>query len=251
MEVDKNGQEKVNRVNYEISVLQALRDKLRSKEIWVVGAKRYCNPEEDLPTDFEAQREIYYQALKQPTDVKAFITRLQQEMTEALTQLDRNMPSNAQVRILKRDNGWISVSPFAAQPEPMNLMRLKAEIDQRWPMTSLLDILKETDLRVCFTEQFKSVAARENLERSTLQKRLLLCLFGLGTNTGLKRLCASIGDENYTDLQYIKRRFIHSEYLRNAIAQVVNAIFHTRITSIWGREQRFVPHTNCVLKANS
>lgn len=68
VEVDKDGNERVNRVNYEISVLQALRDKLRSKEIWVVGAKRYCNPEEDLPQDFEAQRETYYQALKQPMD---------------------------------------------------------------------------------------------------------------------------------------------------------------------------------------
>jgi len=38
-----------------LSVLQALREKLRCKEIWVVGANRYRNPEEDLPADFEAQ----------------------------------------------------------------------------------------------------------------------------------------------------------------------------------------------------
>jgi len=79
VELDKDGKERVNRVNYEISVLQALRDRLRSKEIWVVGAKRYCNPEEDLPQDFEAQRETYYQALKQPMDAAAFITQLQQK----------------------------------------------------------------------------------------------------------------------------------------------------------------------------
>ncbi len=42
VEVESSGQERINRVNYEICVLQALRDKLRSKEIWVVGAKRYC-----------------------------------------------------------------------------------------------------------------------------------------------------------------------------------------------------------------
>lgn len=234
VEVDKDGLERVNRVNYEISVLQALRDKLRSKEIWVVGAKRYCNPEEDLPKDFEAQRQTYYQALKQPLEPEAFITRLQQEMSAALWQLDQDIPNNALVKILKRDNGWISVSPFEAQPEPINLVRLKAEIGQRWSMTSLLDILKETDLRIQFTQQFKSVAARESLERSILQKRLLLCLFGLGTNTGLKRICAGIQGENYTDLQYVRRRFIHKEHLRNAIAQVVNSIFQTRVAQIWG-----------------
>ena len=89
VEVDKDGIERINRVNYEICVLQALRDKLRSKEIWVVGAKRYCNPEEDLPQDFEVHRETYYQALGQPLDAQAFITSLQQEMTDALTMLNK------------------------------------------------------------------------------------------------------------------------------------------------------------------
>ncbi len=234
VEVDKDGQERVNRVNYEICVLQALRDRLRSKEIWVVGAKRYCNPEEDLPQDFESQRETYYQALKQPLDAEAFIDQLQQEMKVALAQLDEGLANNEQVRILKKNNGWISVSPFVAQPEPLNLLRLKGEIGKRWPMTSLLDVFKEADLRIQFTEQFKSVASRETIDRSILQKRLLLCLYGLGTNTGLKRICAGIERENYTDLQYVKKRFIHKEHLRNAIATVVNEIFRVRMTHIWG-----------------
>lgn len=55
-----------------------------------------------------------------------------------------------------------------------------------------------------------------------------------GTNTGLKRICAGIQGENYTDLQYVRRRFIHKEHLRNAIAQVVNAIFQARVAQIWG-----------------
>jgi hypothetical protein len=47
-------------------------------------------------------------------------------------------------------------------------------------MTTLLDILKETDLRTGFTDIFKSLGIRESLDRSTLQPRLLLCLYGLG-----------------------------------------------------------------------
>ena len=53
IEKDDNGQEHINRINYEISALQALRDRLRCKEVWVNGADRYRNPDEDLPTDFE------------------------------------------------------------------------------------------------------------------------------------------------------------------------------------------------------
>lgn len=48
VEKDEKGQERINRMNYEISVLQALREKLRCTEIWVAGANRYRNPDHDL-----------------------------------------------------------------------------------------------------------------------------------------------------------------------------------------------------------
>ena len=64
-------------------------------------------------------------------------------------------------------------------------------------MTSLLDVLKETDQRVGFTEAFKSLGSRENLDRETLQHRLLLSLYGLGTNAGLKRMVSSNRDVTY------------------------------------------------------
>jgi TnpA family transposase len=235
VETDAEGKERINRVNYEICVLQALRDKLRSKEIWVVGAKRYGNPEEDLPQDFEQNREVYYQALKQPLDAEAFITQLQDEMTQALTLLDKGLPNNSMVRLIKRNgDNWISVTPLEKQAEPRNLRYLKSEINQRWIMTSLLDILKEADLRVHFSEQFKTTASRELLDPQKLQRRLLLCLYGLGTNTGLKRVCAGTPSDAVDDLRYVKKHFINKDDLRNAIAQVVNAIFRIRRAAIWG-----------------
>ena len=91
------------------------------------------------------------------------------------------------------------------QPEPANLLALKAELALRWPMTSLLDMLKETSLRVGFTEAFRSATAWENLDEETLQQRLLLCLYGLGTNAGIKRMSAGDANVAYKDLLYVKR----------------------------------------------
>jgi hypothetical protein len=56
VETDTRGRSRVNRITYEICVLEALREQLRCKEIWVVGANRYRNPDEDLPSDMETQR---------------------------------------------------------------------------------------------------------------------------------------------------------------------------------------------------
>jgi hypothetical protein len=80
------------RITYEICMLEALREKIRCKEIWVVGANRYRNPDEDLPADFEEQRIPYYEALKLPLDADRYIADLQAEMRQALHTLDAGMP---------------------------------------------------------------------------------------------------------------------------------------------------------------
>ncbi|CAE6843100.1 hypothetical protein R69658_06817 [Paraburkholderia aspalathi] len=77
---DKDGKERINRINYEICVLQSLRERLLCKEIWVVGAERYRNPDDDLPADFGERREAYYEALGHPADVELFIAGIRQTM---------------------------------------------------------------------------------------------------------------------------------------------------------------------------
>jgi len=231
---DARGRARIERIPYELCVLQTLRDKLRCKEVWVVGADRYRNPDEDLPADFDAQRSAYYAALHQPLDADTFVTALQDELATALAALDRAMPRNTGVQILTRGGGWIKASPLDPLPEPPTLTRLKGEIGQRWPMTGLLDMLKEADLRIGFTRTFTSVASREHLDSDTLQRRLLLCLYGLGTNTGLKRIAAGEHGESYADLRYVQRRYLTRDNLRAAIAEVVNALFAVRNHAIWG-----------------
>ncbi len=233
-EKDVDGVLRVNRLSYELCVLAALRERLRCRELWVVGANKYRNPDEDLPADFTERRDHYFALLKQPLQAEAFVAQLQQQMTEALAALDRTLPRNPHVRLLPHKGGWISLSPLEPQATPVYLPTLKAEIARRWPKTSLLDVLKEADLRIGFTRHFRSPASREVLEAETLRKRLLLCLYGLGTNTGLSRI--SVGDhgQSYQDLVYIHRCYLHQEALQQAIADVANAIFQARLPDIWG-----------------
>jgi TnpA family transposase len=226
----------VNRISYEWCVLTTLREKVRCKELWVKGAYRFRNPDEDLPQDFELRREEYYSALEQPREARAFVEDLRRKVTAALAALDGSLPANPKVKIVttKKGKGRLCVTPLEEQPEPPNIVALTAALVQRWPMTNLLDILKETELRVGFTEAFRTTGAREVLSPEVLQRRLLLCLYGLGTNAGLKRMCSGGTEDRYADLQYIRRRYITKEQLRAAIAQVCNAIFRIRQPALWG-----------------
>jgi hypothetical protein len=84
-----------------------------------------------------------------------------------------------------------------------------------------------------FPEMFTSVSSHERLPRPVLHRRLLLCLYGLGTNTSFKRLPGADLGTTYADLRYVCSRYIHKEQLRNAIAHVANAIFAVRRAEIW------------------
>lgn len=234
VQAGEDGAERVNRINYELSVLHTVREKLRCKELWLADADRFRNPDDDLPADFAEHREANYAALNLPSDATAFTSDLRARMETALQQLNDTLPSNRHVAITEKAGGWIKLSPLEPQPEPPQLPLLKAALRQHWSMLNLLDVLKETDLRVLFTQHLRSVTGRDHLDSKTLQRRLLLCLYGLGTNIGLKRVGASEHDDNYRDLLYVRRRFISRENLRAAIAAVVNALFAARKGDIWG-----------------
>ncbi len=231
---DPQGRPRIDRITYEICVLEALREQLRCKEVWVAGANRYRNPDEDLPADFDAQRTAYYQALGLPFDAGVFIAGLQEEMRGALAQFDQGLPRNPDVRITSKRGGWISLTPLLPRPSPANIEALKAEVAETWPLTSLLDIVKEADLRLGFTNRLRSSTAYETLDRAVLQPRLLLCLNGLGTNAGLKRMNAVQHGATYKDLLYARRRYVTVDQLREAIAAVANGTLAARDPLIWG-----------------
>lgn len=234
VEEDENGVERINRISFEICLLQALREGLRCREIWIVGANRYRNPDEDLPDNFEQFRDEYYEILKLPKDPKVFIDQLKHDLEIELNKFNKNILRNKKVKILEKNNGWINLTPLEEQDEPKNLKLIQNEIFKRWKQTSLLDILKETDLRVNFTEEFTTSATKKYLDKNILQRRLLSCLFSMGTNTGLSRVSSIIPGELHHELVHVKKTFITKEQLREAIAKVANATFAIRIDKIWG-----------------
>lgn len=234
-EKDPEGRPRINRMNYEICVLHVLRERLRCKEIWVEGALRYRNPDQDLPTDFGERRNDYYKMLDQPMDTDTKIGELKQNLHEALQMLDKGLARNKKVTVSNYKDGWISVSPLEPQPEPVHLDQLKQHLAQRWWMVKLIDMLKEADLRIGFTDTFRTLATHQRLDPDTVQKRLLLCLYGLGTNTGLKRVAAGNPDVSYKDLLYMKRKFIYRDNLKAANMQVANAILRERLEDVWGQ----------------
>ncbi len=232
---DTHGRQRVARMVYEVATFQALREQLRCKEIWVIGADSWRNPDEDLPADFEQRRAQNYGELRKPLDPAVFIQDLRAEMAAALDGLNTAVPSLEWLDITDRASGAITLSKYEAAPEPRNLRRIKAEVQRRWGTVALIDILKEAVLRTgCLTE-VSAVAGSGTLPVEVLAERLMLAIYAYGTNTGIRAVAAGGGHGHSEDeIRYVRRRYLTRDTAQAVAIGIANATFAARQRAIWG-----------------
>src|SRR3546814_16324870 len=101
-------------------------------------------------------------------------------------------------------------------------------------MTGLLDVLKEAALETGLLEAFETSASRVALPKTALEQRLLLCLYGLGTNAGLKRIAGATPDVSYEELLHVHPRFVHAAERQEAGARVETPNLAIRHATSWG-----------------
>ena len=232
---DTQGRQRVARMVYEVVTFQALREQLRCKEIWVVGADSWRNPDEDLPADFEERRAENYRELRKPVDPTVFIDSLREEMTAALGELDAAIPTLDGLDITDRASGAITLTKYEAAPEPRNLRRIKDEVRRRWGTVALIDILKEAVLRTGCLNQISAVAGSGTLPVEVLAERLMLAIYAYGTNTGIRSVAAGGGHGHSEDeLRYVRRRYLTRDTAAAVAIGIANATFAARRQAVWG-----------------
>ena len=211
----------------------------------VEGAARWRDPEADLPQDFEVHRDIHYAAIRQPLDPGDFVAALRDRLDQALRELAQAIKSKRTGGVhltQRRGEPWFSVPRLDRLEEPTGLAALKAEVVDRWGTIDLLDMLKDADHMTGLTEEFVSVATQERIPREVLRRRLLLVLFALGTNMGIRQIVAT-GEHGETEaaLRHVRLYFVTRDSLRRAIARLVSATFQVRDESWWGQGTACAP----------
>ncbi len=212
-------------------------------------------PDDDLPADFEDNRDVHYAAIRAPLDGAEFVADLKARLGAALTSFDSALAEGTTggVRITTRHGeGWIAVPSMDKAPEPPCLDALKAEVGRRWGVIDLLDVLKNADFLTGLSEELTSVLSREALPEPVLRRRLLLVLFALGTNVGIKRVAGGLAaaDPDTTDTEAALRRVrashVTRDNLRTAIRRLVDNTLAMRDPAggATGRRARRTPRSS-------
>jgi TnpA family transposase len=102
-------------------------------------------------------------------------------------------------------------------------------------MVALIDMLKESILRTGCLEIVSNLARGARLSPETLAERLMLAVYGYGTNIGIRGVAAGDHGHSEDDLRYVCRRFLTPELVRSLAIEIANATFAARDPGIWGQ----------------
>src|SRR5664280_1632950 len=175
-----------------------------------------------------------YRELSKPLDAAAFVDPLREEMHAELAALYDALPAADWLQVADRPAGAIKLAPIEAAPEPRNLRRLKAEVGRRWGMVPLIDMLKEAVLRTGCLSVVTSVAGRGTISPEDLAERLMLAIYGYGTNTGLRAVATGQHSHSEDEIRYVRRRYLTAQAARAIAIEIANATFTARQQAIWG-----------------
>ncbi len=92
-------------------------------------------------------------------------------------------------------------------------------------MVALIDMLKESILRTGCLEIVSNLARGARLSPETLAQRLMLAIYGYGTNIGIRGVAAGDHGHSEDDLRYVRRRLLTPELVRSLAIEIANATF--------------------------
>ena len=214
-----------------------LRERLRCKEIWVAGADRFRNPDEDLPADFAARRDGLLRAPRPARGgAGASQQRCGRRWRRRSPQLDRGMPRNPRrpprPAAAAPDRGHARSSPSPSRRAWRAQGRARPALADDRPARHAQGGRPARRLHRRLHDRGDP---RDDSTATRLRRRLLLCLYGLGTNAGLKRLAVGRHGFSYKELLHTRRRFIDADALRDAIAGGWSTPrLRARHPAIWG-----------------
>lgn len=212
---------------WETAVLFAIRDSLRSRDIWVAHSRTYQDTKQQLLPTQQAEQAV---SLPIPLQSETWITERKKLLEQQIKQVSRmirqgTLPNSC------IEKGKIRVNRLDRQvPEGMD--RLTLDIYKQMPQVSITDILREVDEDTGFTDSFTHIHTGSPCTDKT---GLLNVLLAGGINMGLKKmaLCSS-SHTSFWSLMRISSWHVTSEAMTDALAVIIEKHRNLPLSAVWG-----------------
>ena len=213
---------------WELCVLMALRDGLRSGDIYVPGSRRYADPASFLltPQQWEPQRLEFCHLTGKPAAAADALAMARDELHTALSDLENQLARGTgpgEVRL--SGDGELIIPPLTAEDVPADAEALRAELGAMLPRVPIASVLVEIDARTGFTDHLVHAGGKVN-RAPDLKRNMLYVIIAEATNMGLVAMAES-GGVSYDVLAWTAEWYFREETLEAANATIVD--YHHRL----------------------
>ena len=230
---EKAGNVTAYRHYWELCTLLALRDGLRTGDVFVPGSRRYADPAAYLltPGKWADHRVEFCRLVGKPADAATGLAEVEKELHTALGELEQTLAEDdGQVRL--DDAGDLVISPLSAEDVPAEAVALKAELTEMLPFAPIVSLLIEMDQRTGFLDCFTH-AGGKRAHSPELKRNLIAVLLAHATNLGLTRMADACGI-SYDILAWTSEWYVREETLRAANLALIGYHQKLPLTPIFG-----------------
>lgn len=218
---------------WELCTLLALRDGLRTGDVFVPGSRRYSDPAAYLltPAKWADQRVEFCRLVGKPADAAAGLAEVEQELHTALGELEQTLgEGDGSVRL--DDEGGLVISPLSAEDVPAEATALKAELTEMLPFAPIVSLLIELDKRTGFLDCFTHAGGKQ-ARSPELKRNLIAVLISHSTNLGLTRMADACGISDDI-LAWTAEWYVREETLRAANLALIGYHQKLPLTPVFG-----------------
>ena len=224
--------DELDRHYYEICALIALRDGLRSGDIWVPGSRQYQDFERYLlgESAFAELRNAGAAPVAVDTDFTVYMRERSTLLAYRLDEVHRCVVSGNLSGVQITREGF-SVSPQPGQQVPETARAFVARVNAALPRIKITDLLVEVDRWTGFLAQFTNL--RTGLPSEDRQD-LLTVILADGINMGLTRMTEAVPGSSLKRLSRVADWYVREDCYSRALAEIVNQHHGAELASRWG-----------------
>ncbi len=222
----------INRRYFELAVLYAIRDELKSGDLFIQHGERYDDYREQLVDDDTLSRELaqYGEVTGVETDPKVFTETLKTALLETAEAVDAEFPDNAYAEIV---DGRLILKKPPARELPPGVRTVDLLITEHMENISIVDVLIDTERWLQLHKLFRPLMGTES-RIEELRPRVISTLFCYGCNLGPTQTARSIRGMSRKQISWLNIKYVTEEVLEKAIVKVINAYNKFELPGYWG-----------------
>lgn len=204
----------VNRAGYACAVLDALRTRLRRRDIYAPASTRWGDPRAELltPDVWENQRHTLCDELALDTNPTTVLDQLTTTLDQAWRDTAAGLPTNPDLRIEHRGGrDEIVLTPLDTDDEPESLITLRTQVEALLPEVEIADLPLEVHGWTGFLDEYTHISGTPSREPG-LPETLSALLVSESCNVGL----TPVADQTYPPLTRERLNWVAHNYLRSA-----------------------------------